>query len=189
MRSNKGCFLIIGLIFFFSVLYAKEIPSGNGFDVWNFNLQISLKEQTKIGFTSAPAEIDWDKDVMDSPDITISLSGQNPEKMYFYYQRYAETGCSIAVTPKAMGSDLQASGLSPINYRVTFTEVDKNGASLQSGNTTVSSDGGYMVFEYEGGEPEIHIYNLDFELTEEDLPTIISGAYSGKIFIEINETG
>ncbi len=173
-------------------LPARELDE-NGQTSMTFELNIGVRKQTKVGFTESNNGFSWETGKEPTPCNGVSLSlnenreiEQTPSKIYFYWQRYDETGCNFTFSPNHMS--IEDEGYEDIKYSVVVKEVNvgESGASTLS-STTVKS-GSAITFNYDGGNPEIHLYELTFDIDlEKDIPSRVkTDSYTGGIKISCN---
>ena len=187
---------------------AVDMASTGGTAVAQYVFQVNLKYQAYMGFTTQPGNIKWNMESAASASLddvssvelsykasdqttSYSVNGSSPEgneaaSAYFYYALYLENGGTVGFIPKNMESSQD--GYEPISYDVVLTSVDtKDGTAAQSEITVGSSGTGYY-FRYEGKDPAVQVYELDFKLGESDFPAVMSGSYTGNIVVSYTAT-
>ena len=188
---RKVLLLLISLVLIV-FLPARELNE-NGQTSMIFELNIGVEPQTKVGFTESTNGFSWENGVEPEPCQGVSLSLdenretlQTPSKVYFYWQRYDTKGCNFTLSPKPMS--IVDEGYEDIQYSVVVKEVNVG----ESGTSTLSStnvdSGSSVTYNYKGGNPEIHLYELTFDIDfEKDIPSRVKDAsYTGGITISCN---
>ncbi len=188
---RKATVLLITLLLI-SFLPARVLDQ-NGQANMVFNLNIGVKDQTKVGFTGSATGFSWEsgKEPSSCSGVSLFLNKnreieQSPSKVYFYWQRYDASGCTFTFRPLPMS--IEDEGYEDIQYSVAVKEVSVGESDASTLSSTTVHSGGVTTFRYNGGNPEIHIYELTFDIdVEKDIPTRVkTDSYVGGIMISCN---
>ena len=202
--------ILLSIAIFILVLLpspAADMASTGGTAVVQYVFQVNLKYQAYMGFTTQPDNVKWNMDSSASSSLddvsSVKLSykasdqstsysvnestseGNDAASVYFYYALYLGNGGTVGFVPGDMESS--EDGYEPISYDVVLTPaVNEDGEVAQTEITVGSGVGHY--FTYEGNDPAVQVYELDFKLGESDFPAVMSGSYTGNIVVSYTAT-
>ena len=190
--------IVLGEMIFATVLnpYTEDNSTNMRFEVI-----VGLDYVTKVGFIANSDDVGFLMDDNNKVDIVylkmrdrvlyqyITPNQDVPtpsEKVYFYWVRYDDSGCTINLSPDVLSRE----GAEPITYSITMSEVNSNekiGTSTLASDRVVKSGESESII-YQGGEPEIHIYELKFNIDPQtDVPagSVPDVDYTGTINISV----